>query len=35
MYGIGLLKGLGVTLKQFTDTYLDDNTWWGRRGRYP
>jgi len=25
MYGTGLLKGLGVTLKHFADTYRDDN----------
>jgi NADH-quinone oxidoreductase subunit I len=31
MYGIGILKGLRVTLKRFTDTYLDDLAWWGRR----
>jgi len=31
MYGKGILKGLGVTLKRFVDTYLDDLTWWGRR----
>ena len=31
MYGLGILKGLRVTLKRFTDTYLDDLTWWGRR----
>lgn len=31
MYGIGIIKGLGVTLKRFVDTYLDDITWWGRR----
>ncbi len=31
MYGIGLIKSLGVTLKRFVDTYLDDITWLGRR----
>ncbi len=31
MYGKGLLKGLGVTLKRFIDTYLDDLAWWGKR----
>lgn len=30
MYGKGILKGLGVTLKRFTDTYLDDISWWLR-----
>ena len=31
MFGIGILKGLSVTLKRFLDTYLDDIAWWGRR----
>jgi NADH-quinone oxidoreductase subunit I len=31
MYGIGLLKGLQVTLQRFVDTYLDDIQWWGKR----
>lgn len=31
MYGIGLIKGLGVTLKHFLETYLDDVRWLGRR----
>ncbi len=31
MYGNGIVKGLGVTLKRFVDTYLDDIAWWGRR----
>lgn len=31
MDGIGILKGLGVTLKRFVDTYLDDIAWWGKR----
>jgi NADH-quinone oxidoreductase subunit I len=29
--GKGLLKGLGVTLKRFIETYTDDIKWWGRR----
>lgn len=33
MYGIGLIKGLGVTLKHFVETYVDDLRWVGR-GRY-
>ncbi len=33
MYGIGLIKGLGVTLKHFVETYVDDLRWIGR-GRY-
>ena len=24
MFGTGLLKGLGVTMKRFVDTYVDD-----------
>ena len=28
MYGKGILKGLGVTLKRFANTYLDDISWW-------
>jgi NADH-quinone oxidoreductase subunit I len=27
MYGLGILKGLGVTLKRFWDTYADDISW--------
>ncbi len=33
MYGSGLIKGLGVTLKHFVETYVDDLRWVGR-GRY-
>jgi NADH-quinone oxidoreductase subunit I len=33
MYGKGILKGLGVSLKRFAETYLDDLTWIGRRYR--
>jgi NADH-quinone oxidoreductase subunit I len=29
--GFGILKGLGVTLKRFVGTYLDDIRWWGKR----
>jgi len=31
MDGMGILKGMGVTLKRFIDTYLDDIKWWGKR----
>jgi NADH-quinone oxidoreductase subunit I len=31
MYGLGIIKGLSVTLKRFVNTYLDDIVWWGRR----
>jgi NADH-quinone oxidoreductase subunit I len=31
MYGLGILRGLGVTLKHFIQTYLDDVRWLGKR----
>ena len=31
MYGKGIIKGLGVTLKRFVNTYIDDIAWWGHR----
>jgi NADH-quinone oxidoreductase subunit I len=31
MYGNGIIKGLGVTLKHFVETYLEDLRWLGRR----
>lgn len=31
MYGKGILKGLGVTLKRFVNTYVDDIKWLGKR----
>ena len=31
MYGLGVIKGLGVTLKHFVDTYLDDVKFLGKR----
>jgi NADH-quinone oxidoreductase subunit I len=33
MDGIGIVKGLGVTLKRFADTYLDDLVWLFKRER--
>ncbi|UCH59877.1 MAG: 4Fe-4S binding protein [Anaerolineales bacterium] len=33
MDGMGILRGLGVTLKRFWETYWDDIVWWLRRGR--
>jgi NADH-quinone oxidoreductase subunit I len=30
-FGKGIIKGLGVSLKRFLETYLDDLTWIGRR----
>jgi NADH-quinone oxidoreductase subunit I len=34
MYGIGVLKGMGVTLKHFVETYVDDIRWLGRKRYY-
>ncbi|NDJ85683.1 MAG: 4Fe-4S dicluster domain-containing protein [Chloroflexi bacterium] len=31
MYGIGILKGLGVTLRRFVETYTADLEWWGTK----
>jgi NADH-quinone oxidoreductase subunit I len=31
MYGTGILKGLGVTLRRFIDTYISDLEWAGTR----
>jgi len=31
MDGIGILKGLGVTLRRFIGTYIDDIKWLGKR----
>jgi NADH-quinone oxidoreductase subunit I len=31
MDGLGIIKGLGVTLKRFAETYLDDIRWLGKR----
>jgi len=31
MYGLGIIKGLFVTLKHFFETYLDDIRWKGKR----
>jgi NADH-quinone oxidoreductase subunit I len=31
MYGLGIVRGLGVVFKHFVDTYLDDLKWLGRR----
>lgn len=33
MYGLGILKGLGITLKHFAATYVDDFKWGVRRYR--
>jgi NADH-quinone oxidoreductase subunit I len=31
MDGMGIIKGMGVTLKRFIDTYVDDIKWLGKR----
>ncbi len=31
MYGTGILKGLGITLRHFVETYVEDIRWLGRR----
>ena len=31
MYGLGVLRGLGVVMKHFVGSYLDDLRWLGRR----
>jgi NADH-quinone oxidoreductase subunit I len=31
MYGIGIIRGLGITLKHFVTTYLEDIRWLGKR----
>lgn len=34
MYGTGLIKGLGVTIKHFINSYKQDISWLSRGGRY-
>jgi NADH-quinone oxidoreductase subunit I len=31
MDGMGIIKGMGVTLKRFVETFLDDIRWFGKR----
>ena len=31
MDGLGIIKGMSVTLRRFVDTYLEDLRWWGKR----
>jgi NADH-quinone oxidoreductase subunit I len=33
-YGLGVFKGLGITLRHFVDTYTEDLRWFWRGGRY-
>ncbi len=35
MYGLGILRGLGVTLKHFIETYIDDFKWGLKRYTSP
>ena len=34
MYGLGVFKGLGVTMKHFIRTYTDEMNWSSKGGRY-
>ncbi len=34
MYGLGIFKGLAITLKHFINTYRDEAEWSGKGGRY-
>ncbi len=34
MYGLGIIRGMSITLKHFIATYLDDIRWLSRGGRY-
>jgi len=34
MYGKGIIQGLGVTLRHFVDTYLEDIKWLGKKRYY-
>jgi len=34
LFGFGVLKGLGVTLRHLVGTYVDDVSYWFRGGRY-
>jgi NADH-quinone oxidoreductase subunit I len=31
MYGLGILKGLGITFRHFVETYVDDLRYAGRK----
>ncbi len=35
MYGIGVLKTLGLAFRHFIETYIDDVRFWGKRYRTP
>ncbi|MBE2198024.1 MAG: 4Fe-4S binding protein [Anaerolinea sp.] len=34
MYGLGILKGMAITIKHFVTSYVDDIFWASRGGRY-
>jgi NADH-quinone oxidoreductase subunit I len=34
MYGLGIIRGMAITMKHFIDSYLQDIYWLGRGGRY-
>ena len=34
MYGLGIFKGMGVVLRHFINSYVDDLKWAGKGGRY-
>jgi NADH-quinone oxidoreductase subunit I len=34
MYGLGIVKGMGVVLRHFIQSYVDDLKWAGKGGRY-
>lgn len=34
MYGMGIIKGLGVTIKHFIDSYVEDLKWLGKQRYY-
>lgn len=34
MYGLGILKGLGITMRHFVESYVDDLRWLSKGGRY-
>src|SRR4030043_1290335 len=35
MYGLGVLKGLGLAFRHFLETYIDDFRHWGKRYKTP
>jgi NADH-quinone oxidoreductase subunit I len=34
MYGLGMVRGMAITMKHFINSYLEDIYWLGRGGRY-